>query len=216
VIPYLHVTTRIEGHPYDGLLKEKGFAGFPSLCFMDASGNVIAKPGERSVASFEKTLGQVTEVAKLRAEVEGGRKELGLRLLVAEWRLGGMDLATTKKRAEALPKLGAADQEVLDQLLFDAEILALAIGTEKAEKFETAAAHYKKVLAEGKRMPSEWSERPFWNLLMRKADMEPPDPELYEKAVAAQKRIHAGNPNMAAYLEKIEARLAELKKQPGS
>lgn len=183
---------------------------------MDASGNVIAKQGDRSVAGFEKTLGLLTDVAKLRAEIDGGRKDLGLKLLVAEWRLGGMDLEATKKRAEALPKRGAKEQEELDQLLFDAEILAVAGSTGDAEKFEAAAAHFKKVLADGKRMPSEWAERPFWSLLLRKADMEPPDPELYAQAVAAMKRIHGKNPDMAAYLEKIQARLAELQKQPGT
>lgn len=183
---------------------------------MDASGNVIAKQGDRSVAGFEKTLGLLTDVAKVRAEIEGGRKDLGLRLLVAEWRLGGLDLTATQKRAADLPKLGAKEQEELDQLLFDAEILAIAGSASDAEKFEAAAAQFKKILAEGKRMPSEWAERAFWNLLLRKADMEPPDVELYEKAVAAQKRMHAKNPDMAAYLEKIQARLAELQKQPGT
>jgi hypothetical protein len=87
VIPYLNVMTKIEGHPYDNLLRDKGFGGFPSLAFMDAEGNVLAKQGERSVEGFRKTHKAVANFQDLQARIKKGEKGLEFALFVAEWDL---------------------------------------------------------------------------------------------------------------------------------
>ena len=53
---YLHVTTRIEDQPHDGLFKKVGFTGFPSFGFMDKGGNLTAHhAGARSLEGFDTT-----------------------------------------------------------------------------------------------------------------------------------------------------------------
>ena len=214
-MPYLHVTTKIENHPHDGLLKEKGFGSFPSLCFMDAEGNVLAKQGERSVAGFEKTLAALTEVTDLKARIAAGKKGLECSLFLAEWRLGAMDWVTTQARAQALQDLSKEQKAEVAQVLLDAEVLHLASNVREPPQFEAAAKRFLEILEAGKTMPSAWSEKQFWHLLLRKADMAPPDAELYEKALAALERIHKDEEHMKQALEKYRARLAELKK-PGA
>jgi hypothetical protein len=55
VVLFLHNTSHVDDEPYPTLLREKGFTGFPSLCFMDAEGRVLAKQGRKR---FEELLGQ--------------------------------------------------------------------------------------------------------------------------------------------------------------
>ena len=52
VVPFLHVTSRLEGASYPDLLSQKGGRGFPYLVAMDAEGRVTAQAEQRSVDGF--------------------------------------------------------------------------------------------------------------------------------------------------------------------
>ena len=52
VVPFLHVTTHIQGHPDDDLLKRKNGDGFPTLMILDAEGKTVARPRARNVDAF--------------------------------------------------------------------------------------------------------------------------------------------------------------------
>ena len=66
---FLHNTSRVDDEPYPRLLQEKGFGGFPSLCFMDADGNVLITQGQRSVAAFEESRVKLQGLMDVRAQI---------------------------------------------------------------------------------------------------------------------------------------------------
>lgn len=72
VVPFLHLTTRIPGKAHDDLFKVKGFRGFPSLCFMNADGEVLHKiPGnQRSLKALHSARENVERLLELTAKPE--------------------------------------------------------------------------------------------------------------------------------------------------
>lgn len=52
-VTFLHVTTLIPGRSDDDLLGRVGGSGFPTLLVLDAEGEVVARPQERTVHAFE-------------------------------------------------------------------------------------------------------------------------------------------------------------------
>lgn len=216
-MPFLHVTTRIEGRAHDGLLKEKGFGGFPSLAFLDAEGNVIAKQGARSVAGFRETLAAIRKVQDLKDRAAAGEKGLEFAILAAEWELGMMDFEQVKARLAAIPKLSDRERPLAEQMLRDAEVIALLTAAQEDRKdpakFEAAAQRFRELLA-ASYAPGEHAAYGFWSLLRAWADQNE-DLAIYERAVAALHRILDGDARMAEPLKQWDARLAELRKQAG-
>lgn len=52
----MHNTSRVDDDPYPRLLSEKGGTGFPSLFFLDETGDVLLKQGSRTVDAFAETV----------------------------------------------------------------------------------------------------------------------------------------------------------------
>src|SRR5688572_18183838 len=59
--------TQLSDEKHPNLWAEKGLTGWPTVCFMDAEGNILARP-PRSVAGFRETQPQVQKVVTLRAK----------------------------------------------------------------------------------------------------------------------------------------------------
>jgi hypothetical protein len=213
VVPFLHVTTRITGHPYDGLLSEKGFRGFPSLAFMDAEGNVIARQSERTVEGFHKTLDAVKKFMGLKERVAQGEKNLEFPLLAAEWELGTLEWEPLKQRIAALPKLTKEQQAQADQMLLDAEVLHVSSTVRDAAAMAAAGTRFQEMMTAGY-APGPRAEMTFWSLLLRWAD-EKGDLATYEKAAAYMKNRFSKDPNMAEAVKALDARLAELRGKVG-
>ncbi len=53
---FVHITTRIEGHPYDDLLRKSGFNSFPTLAILDENGTVLTSSMDRTVAAMSKAI----------------------------------------------------------------------------------------------------------------------------------------------------------------
>jgi hypothetical protein len=106
VIPFLHVTTRIEGRANDGMLSEKGGTGFPTLMFLDAKGEILGKPGGRDVAAFDKTLGALMAIKDLEKRIAAGEKNLDDDLFMAQLAMGKFKTAAEiKEKAKSFKKL---------------------------------------------------------------------------------------------------------------
>lgn len=58
VVLFCHVTSQVEGDAHQDLLRQKGGSAFPYLAFLDAAGNVIAKPKDRTVDAFHDAVEQ--------------------------------------------------------------------------------------------------------------------------------------------------------------
>ena len=101
-MPFLHITTKITDHPYDSLLREKGFGGFPSLAFMDADGEVLGQPKDRSVESFAATVDALTRIELVAADAEAKKPHAATELLLLEYALGRVNDDEFLARADAL------------------------------------------------------------------------------------------------------------------
>jgi hypothetical protein len=125
VVPYLNIATHLEGVPYDRLLQEKGFGGYPSLAFMDAEGNVIGKPNDRTVASFASSRDALMSIDSVRAKAESGDKNAQVELLFLEFTLGNIKAEELTQAVEALAvhasakQLARAKQVGLDARIYD-------------------------------------------------------------------------------------------------
>lgn len=150
VVPFMHVTTRIPDRKHEKLLSEKGFRGFPSLAFMDAKGEVIAKPQGRSVEVFEKTLVALGQRADLQKRIEAGEEGLEAELLFAEKSLGAVTPGEFAKRAAACEGLTAEQQAQVDEILLNDKVTTLANGGRRGGPgLETAATEFLKMLDAG-------------------------------------------------------------------
>ena len=87
VVPFLHVTSQVEGDKYPDLLSEKGGRGFPHVVCMDAEGGVLAVLNARTVDGFKDMMKRGAEFQALVAKKDRTPAE-ELSVLKAELGLG--------------------------------------------------------------------------------------------------------------------------------
>ena len=166
---FLHNTSRVDDEPYPDLLREKGFRGFPSLCFMSADGTVLTQPA-RSVASFRETHTKTAELMALRTKGEARTAAENRQLFLAELALGLIPAEQIQARADAVEGLSDADRAVVAQKLVDAEVQAILQRAREAGPEQTAK-EVAELARTGKR-PSDAMARPFWLQVLRHASAE--------------------------------------------
>ncbi len=203
---FLHNTSRVEDEPYPRLLQEKGFGGFPSLCFMDAEGNVVVKQGQRSVAAFESTRQGLQRLFDLRAEVaKGGKGKAGLekKLLFAEIELQMLSPDEAKKRADKLT-LDKDEAARLDQYLVGAEVRDLRARSRQLGVDEVASKIA--AMAKAGKKPGSDEAPYFWQMALTHA-AKTGDGDLGQQAFDQLKDL-----SMPARLkERFEAMLEQAK-----
>ncbi len=175
---FLHNTSRVEDEPYPKLLGEKGFRGFPSLCFMDAEGTVLAKP-PRSVAGFRETHTQAKRVLELRAKGDKASADEQKQLLLTELRMGLLQRDEIQPRADKLT-LSADDKAYVAGKLVDFEVAEI-VGKSRQEGPEKTTEALLALLAAGK-TPSD-DNTMFWSQMLRHASTAK-DAELAQRAHA--------------------------------
>ena len=135
VVPFLHITTKIEGRPYDDLLRKMGRGGFPTLLFLDAEGNKLASPRSRSVSSFAGSVAALTLIDATQAQAEAGDKAAAAQLLLFEVELGRVKSAEFDKRAAALePAATQAHRTAFASARLDFRVTGLAERSYRGEK----------------------------------------------------------------------------------
>jgi hypothetical protein len=131
VVLFCHVTTHVQGDKYDGLLREKGGTGFPTLAFMDEAGEVLAKqPGaERTVPAFSGTLAKVTELRALERQTPVAVADIALLRID----LGAItSLEAARKALAPAGKLSEPQQKRADASLLKLEASELVAGRAQA------------------------------------------------------------------------------------
>ncbi len=182
VVPYLHVTTHVEGHPGEELSKTYGIRGFPTLKFLDAEGQELTEPNGRDVASFQATQTNLAAYADLKRRVDAGEKGLGPKLLLAEIGLGKVKFPEAQARFAKMKKLKPAVKADLEVALLNSEVTHLldSIGRDE-EKSKEVGAKFAAMVAE-KRIPTGDSAIMFWSLILNHAETTT-DAKLYKKAL---------------------------------
>ncbi len=213
MVPYLHVTTRIEGHPYDSLLSEKGGTGFPTLMFLDAKGRKLMKHGgPRTADGFDESLVQVQEFQTLEKKAEAGDAKAATELLIRKLRLEWFDFAEAKTQIEALAKVSSKQEKMITQLLVDTEVRSLtsAAGKDDAKRLEAGARFLE--MWEGKALPASDAQLfSFWTILADYAE-DKRDKKLFKKVVGEFEDA-LKNSRYGRALKGLESRLKDFPKK---
>lgn len=157
---------------YPRLLSEKGFRGFPSLCFMDAEGNVLLQP-PRSVAAFRDT----KTVIELRAKGDKLSAPEHKALFLAELRSGQIKREDVQPRADKLT-LSPEEKALVASKLVDMEVADI-LRKAREEGPEKTGESLAALLAAGK-TPGE-DNTGFWAGILRHASAQK-DGELAQRA----------------------------------
>lgn len=181
---FLHVTSRVADEPYPKLLSEKGFGGFPSICFLDADGNVTVRNLQREIGSLTHARAQLDQLAALRARVAAAAAkdavdaEAARDLLFVEMDLQMVTPEQVRDRTKAM-QLADADRERIERFLVDAEVRVL-----RGKARELGADEIGKLFAamvQTARLPSAENEVYFWQMVLGHA-AKVRDAELAQRA----------------------------------
>ncbi len=210
VVPFLHVTSRVEGETYPDLLSEKGGRGFPHLVAMDAGGEVVAGLEDRTVEGFRAMMKRAGEFETLLAKKDRTPAE-EVRYLAAEIRLGRVKADAARARAAALKGLAEAAKKELDGLLLGLDIRAILDGIKDPAARLAAGRAFAEMWAAG-RVPGgdDAGFQPFFVIMLDHAEAVK-DAALFEKALGKMREKLGSEPRAAGFFKKNDERLAKLK-----
>lgn len=221
---FCHITSRIEGRAHDDLLGEKGGRGFPTLMFLDASGESLGEhQGPRTVAGLEKSLGSVQKKAKefatLRSKAEGGDRTAKTKLLVLELENGAVSLGDATKAVEELGSLSGALKKHVAAGLAAAEYREALDQVKGMPDAAVVAGGKFAAMAKADRIPEVARAPKYWPYFLEFAAAEG-DLALFDKAqkryldalAASQGR---GSPAFRQVSEKVEMLREDAKRNRG-
>lgn len=209
VVPFLHVTTRIEGRLNDDLLSVYGGRGFPTLKFLDAEGKAVAEPGGRSVEAFQTTADALNSLADLKKRIAKGEKGLDAKLLLAEMNLGSVTFADAKKRLAGMKKVKPETKAKIKAALVNLEFDDLLNSMTRENQDEIGEKVAK--MAKDGRIPTGDTADMFWSVVSGWAD-ENGDVVLLEKGYNHLFKKYGEEERAKEYFEKLKERIEELKK----
>jgi hypothetical protein len=187
------------------LLREKGFRGFPSVCFMDAEGNVLSQHPQRTVEGFREGMTQAKRVAELRGKGDKATPEEQKELLLIEVRNGTAKRDGLQERADKLSLSGEEKTLVADKIV-EMEVTEI-IGRSRDDGPEKTGKALAAMLAAGK-TPKPDSQA--WPALLRHASTAK-DAELAQRAFDVLEQQHGSNQRMARQMEGWKKQLEDAK-----
>lgn len=210
VVPYLNVMTRIEGHPDDDLMTEKGYRGHPTLAFLDADGVVLGRPLARTVKSFEETLQAIGDLAKLDAREAKGEKGLEYERFLLEYLVMKLRGANLTKRGLALKGLDETRQARVDEIVLGVEVDALVLQSlGDAEALAKAGRRMLEILESG-RCPKMEESANAWSILARHGEAVE-DAALIERCAAGLRKNFPDEERMTSWASSLEKKAAAIR-----
>jgi hypothetical protein len=162
----LNVATHLDDVPYDKLLQEKGFRGYPSLAFMDAEGNVIGQPSDRTVAAFANTRDALVKVDAVRERADAGDQAAAVELLFLNFSLGTIEADALEAGVATLAEHATREQLAeAKQIGLDGRIYEMYASSFQDEDSDAPAKML--VLLEAGQLPTPGSRActGFWSTL---------------------------------------------------
>lgn len=213
VVPFLHVTSRVEGEAHPDMLQEKGGRGFPYVVAMDSKGEVIGQIADRTVAGFRAMTKKAAEYVALAAKEKRTAAE-ELRYVVALHELNKVDVAEARKRVEALEGLDDAGKKERDQFLLVLDIRSAVEGKNPQAMGEEEKIALGKTFHEwwkaGREPTDQGAMQPFFIFMLDYAESAK-DAELFEKALGKLREVFGPMPGAAGFFKRQDDRLAKLK-----
>ena len=216
VVPFLHVTSEVEGRKDDGLFYRKVGGEFPRLLALDSDGGPLGVLYGDSVESLRAGLRKAEDFRLLLAKKDRTPAE-ELYVLRNEMALGRLAAADIRKRIAALRDLEEPVRRELDLRLLDQEI------TEALERLDGPGRGARHAACgelagywRAGREPRIDSHRytTFFLLILEFAEGEG-DVELFERGLGRLRAHLGGNSEWVGFLSDLERRLANLKAAGG-
>jgi hypothetical protein len=209
VVPFLHVTSHVEGEKNPDLLSEKGGQGFPYVVAMDAEGRVTAVLKGRSLPDF-RAMVESGKAYTARREKKDLSLDERIEMFRFDLKVGNLDLEGGRAALAAMKGLSKEQKAELEGALMGLEIRSLAPKSRDPEAARAAGKAYAAMWKEGREPTTDDDCQPFFIFMLDHAEAEK-DAELFEKALKKLKDRFGGNPQAAGFFEKQDKRLAKLK-----
>ncbi|MBL8724572.1 MAG: hypothetical protein JNK49_11025 [Planctomycetes bacterium] len=164
-VPFVHITSGVEGEPYPNLMHRTVGAIAPTLAFLETDGTVLAtvRPLELAVLRDLATKVQALFAARRMQASTTDPKARDRALFLAEFDLARIPPANLASRA-ATAGLTAEQLQLLDPKLVDAE-LAVISAASRLENRTQQAAQVAALHAAGRR-PTEARATLFWGFVL--------------------------------------------------
>lgn len=184
VVPFLHITTRIEDRKNDELLYDYEENSFPSFLVLGADGTLLARHRELpTLEEFQITVKKVQRGIELS---KSDKKSDKIDLLLLQCELNRIDAVDLEEKLEPLGPLSEEQKKVLAALAADAEVADMIPLIQRnryrseslADVGETFAEH----LSRGAVPLGRWTGVHFWLGLGYHA-LDKGDKELLDRAI---------------------------------
>lgn len=213
MVLFCHITTKIPGHKYDGLLSEKGGGGFPYLAFLNAEGDVVAKhQGPRSIEGFQQTAKDAKLYVELKKKMDEGKADLATKVdfLVVSAKLGNVSLADAQKQAKDLAGLSPDQQKKVDEALANLEIADILKTVRSKDAQAEAGRKFFEMKKEGRVATFDGTIWGYWVCILTHAEAQK-DAATYEEGLNALKAKFKDSAAYKKALEQFEKTLQSLK-----
>lgn len=208
VIPYCHVTTKVEGDPDQDLLRERRDRGFPILVFMNAKGEVLSEQSDRTVAGLEKSRHALSTLAKLDTPDRAKDKSVAAAIFIARLELGRFGLRDAKARRRSL------DLDEPQTRVYSQEIVNLTVSAHYAEALRdrdyTSLGPKFEAMMKAGQIPTGTYSRNFWSRIMQHAQHER-GAKLYEASYREYKKLLGDGESYRRIFARYDAVLEALK-----
>lgn len=211
MVLFAHVTTRIEGRENDGMLRDVGGRGFPTIAFLDSEGDLIGKHnGGRDAAGFNATLAAVESLQAALDRVDKGDVAAAADVLIAEIKLGAYDYDGAVAARKELEKVSKEQEKALEGLMIDLEFSTLI----RSQRSIGAAAFQEKVLemVEKNRIPTGDRSWSFWYQGVFPAAVANSDGKLARRALDILEADPFFDGENDKYLDKLRDEVKKLEK----
>lgn len=217
---FCHITTRLPGDKYPGLLARKGGRGFPFFAILDAKGNVIGNlSGQRTVEGFQVAVDGAQKTLDrfrgLEEKVAAGDATARQELFDLRFEMGHYTAAEAREAMKSLKLTDERRAELAGQIanIEVSEITATVRGGGPEARIR-AGGELAKMFRAGRIPASSEQVEPFWVLLIEHAGAQK-DVALFEKALSAMRAFlnerYPSNPRAGQYLDKCQKELDALK-----
>lgn len=214
VVPFLHITTQLEGRAHDNLLEEIGGKGFPSMRYMDGDGNVLGKPSANTVAAFESSLVAILHIQNLEHRIDAGEEGLEDDIFLAKLRMGVIPFMFAKAKAATFESFSDDEKVEVAQLLLNLEVESLLAPGKNADQKSEVSIRLREMLA-SKTLPTGNGLGDFWYHLLLEAT-KVRDIDLFERCLRGMKEFYGVDEETKDFFEQQDLRLQKMRVEVGA
>lgn len=208
-MPFVHNTSLVTGEAHAALPQEKRIAGCAALCFLDADGNVLARPAS-DLAALRHAHAAGLRVIALRRRGGGATTAERKELFLLELRLGIIGEGEIAQRVVGLD-LDAGELDEVARRQTDFAVLSLTGRVRELGPERVAASIY--AMARAGRLPGAETHDTFW-LQTLACSAERGDALMAERAEALLRtRADRPTPVSAAQEQRWQAWLDQARRQ---